>query len=118
MSPELKFNKINYIDLSVNFGYSYNWVFAKNFLANISSTPAIGYKTTSLKSIIDNSTEYESSINIDLVTRMAVVYNNGKYYAGASFTSHTYTYTKPTISILNGFGYLKIYAGFYFWRKK
>ena len=118
MLPELKFKKIDYMDLSINFGYSYNWVFAKNFLANISSSPAIGYKSTSLKSLISSNTEFISSINFDLVSRLALVYNNGRYYAGASFVSHTYSYSNPSLSIINGFGYLKIYAGFNFWRRK
>lgn len=117
MLPELQFNKVNYMDFSINFGYSYNWVFAKNFLANISSSPAIGYKITSLKSFV-NGTEFTSSINIDLVSRLALVYNNARFYAGASLVSHTYSYTKPSLSILNGFGYIKVYAGFNFWRKK
>ena len=118
MLPELKFKKVDYMDLSINFGYSYNCVFAKNFLANISASPAVGYKSTSLKSIITNRTEFISSINFDLVTRLAVVYNNGKYYAGASLVSHTYSYSNTSLSILNGFGYLKVYAGFNFWRRK
>lgn len=118
MLPDLKFRNINYIDLNVNLGYSYNWVFAKNFLANISVSPAIGYKNTSLKSNINNSKEFFSSINIDLISRGALVYNNGKYYAGASFVRHTYSYTKTPLSIFNGFGYIKVYAGFNFWRKK
>lgn len=117
MSPELKFKKVDYKDFSINFGYSYNWVFAKNFLANISASPSIGYKNTSLKSIY-NSKEFISNINIDLISRLAIVYSNGRYFAGASLTSHTYSYTKPALSILNGFGYVKVYAGFKFWRKK
>ena len=117
MSPELRFKKVDYMDFSINFGYSYNWVFAKNCLLNVSAIPAIGYKTTELK-IVTSPTEFTSNINIDLVSRLALVYNNGKYYAGASFVSHTYTYTKPELSILNGFGYLKVYAGFNFWRRK
>lgn len=36
--PELKFNQVQYKDYSIHFGYSYNWVFAKNLLANISLT--------------------------------------------------------------------------------
>lgn len=115
--PELQFQKVNYMDFSINFGYSYNWVFAKNFVANISASPAIGYKNTSFKSI-NNSKKFISNINVDLVSRMAVVYNNGKYYAGASLVSHTYSYNKPSLSILNGFGYIKVYAGFNFWRRK
>lgn len=118
MLPELKFNNVNYINLNINFGYSYNWAFAKNFLANVSVSPAIGYKNTSLKSSINNSKEFFSSINVDVITRLALVYNNGKYYAGTSFVRHTYSYTKPPLSILNGFGYIKVYAGFNFWRKK
>ena len=117
MLPELKFQNINYIDLSINFGYSYNLVFAKNFLANISVSPAIGYKNTSLKSIY-NSKEFISNINFDLISRLALVYNNGKYYAGASIVSHRYSYIEPTISIENSFGYIKVYAGFNFWRNK
>lgn len=118
MLPELQFQKVDYMDFSINIGYSFNWVFAKNFLANISATPALGYKNTSLKFKINNSKEFISSINVDLVTRLALVYNNGRYYAGASLVSHTYSYTQSSLSILNGFGYLKVYAGFNFWRRK
>lgn len=117
MNPELKFKKVDYKDFNINFGYSYNWVFAKNFLANISASPSIGYKNTSLKSI-HNSKEFISSINIDLISRLALVYNNGRYYAGASLVSHTYSYNKPSLSIRNGFGYVKIYAGINLWRRK
>lgn len=117
MLEELKFKNINYNDISINFGYSYNLAFAKNFLANISVSPAIGYKNTSLKSIY-NSKEFISNINFDLISRLALVYNNGKYYAGASVVSHRQSYTEPSISIQNSFGYIKVYAGFNFWRKK
>lgn len=117
MLPELKFKDINYNDLSINFGYSYNLAFAKNFLANISVSPAIGYKSTSLKSIY-NSKEFFSNINFDLISRLALVYNNGKYYVGASVVSHRHSYTEPSISIQNSFGYIKVYAGFNFWKKK
>lgn len=114
--PELKFNKIKYKDFSINFGYSYNWVFAKDCLANISVTPAVGYKNTSFK--LKNGSEFFSNINFDLITRAAIVYNNGKYYAGASLVSHTYSYNKNSLAILNGFGVINVYVGFNFWRRK
>ena len=114
--PELKFNNVEYKDFSINFGYSYNWVFAKNCLANISLTPAIGYKNTSLK--LKNSKELFSSINFDLITRAAIVYNNSQYYAGASLVSHTYSYNRNSLAILNGFGVINIYVGVNFWRRK
>lgn len=113
--PELKFNTIKYKDFSINFGYSYNWVFAKNCLANISLTPAIGYKNSSLK--LKNSKDFFSNINFDLITRAAIVYNNSKYYAGASLVSHTYSYNRNSLTILNGFGVINVYIGFNFWRR-
>jgi hypothetical protein len=106
---------VKYKDFSINFGYSYNWVFAKDFVANISLTPAIGYKNTSLK--LHNSKVFLSSINFDLITRAAIVYNNSKYYAGASLVSHTYSYNKSSLAILNGFGVINVYVGFNFWRR-
>lgn len=113
---ELKFENVRYKDFSINFGYSYNWVFAKDFLANISMTPAVGYKNTSLN--LKSSKEFLSSINFDLITRAAVVYNNSRYYAGASLVAHTYSYNKSTFSILNGFGVINVYFGVNFWRRK
>lgn len=116
LNPELKFKEIMYKDFSINFGYSYNWVFAKNFLASISLTPAIGYKNTSLKLL--DSKSLLSSINFDFITRAALVYNNKRYYAGASLVSHAYFYNKSRLSLINGFGVVKVFLGFNFWRKK
>ena len=116
LQPELKFNTVKYKDFSINFGYSYNWVFTKDWLANISFTPAIGYKNTSFR--LTNSKDFLASINADLITRAAIVYNNSKYYAGASLVSHTYSYNKSSLSILNGFGFINLYFGVNFWRKK
>lgn len=116
LDDELKFERVRYKDFSINFGYSYNWVFAKDCVANISMTPAIGYKNTSLK--LHNSKELLSSINFDLITRAAIVYNNSKYYAGASLVAHSYSYTRNSLSILNGFGVVNIYFGVNFWRRK
>ncbi len=116
LSEGLKFKEVEYKDFSINFGYSYNWVFAKDFLANISLTPAVGYKNTSFR--LAHSKELLSSINFDLITRAAIVYNNSRYYAGASLVSHTYSYNKNTLSIVNGFGVVNVYFGVNFWRKK
>ena len=116
LEPELMFNKVKYKDYSINFGYSYNWVFAKNFLANVSFTPGMGYKNSSLR--LRDSKEFISNVNFDFVTRAAVVYNNQEYYIGASLVSHTYSYHKKTLSVVNSFGVINLYTGFNFWRKK
>lgn len=107
-----KFNQMKYMNISINTGYSYNWVFAKNFVANISFIPAIGYK------ISDNSKNIIQNINCDIQARMAIVYNNGRYFAGADFLSHTYFYNNNNIDIIQGINRLRLYVGYNFWRKK
>ncbi len=116
MHPSMNFNRIKYHDFSFNAGYSYNWVFAKNCLANISLTPAIGYKHSSISS--DDNRSIINNINIDFVSRAAVVYNNTRYFVGASLVAHTYTYRKSALSIVNGFGVLNIYSGVNLFRDK
>ncbi len=116
LDPELYVNNVKYQDYSINFGYSYNWVFAKNCLANISLTPAIGYKNTSFK--LEMSKKFFDNINFDLISRAAIVYNNARYFVGASLISHTYSYRKTNLSIVNGFGTLNVYFGINLFRKK
>ena len=114
----LQFNHIKYSDYSLGFGYGYNWVFAKNWVSNLSLLPGIGYKKSKID---DNDFKDESwikDINFDLITRMGIVYNNAKYFVGASLVMHTYDYRKPNLSVTNSFGTLRIYAGFNFWKKK
>ena len=118
INPSLKFSHIKYSDYSLGFGYGYNWVFAKNWVSNLSLLPGIGYKKSKID---DNDFRYESwikDINFDLITRAGVVYNNAKYFVGASLVLHTYDYRKPSLSVTNSFGTLRIYAGFNFWKKK
>ena len=118
LSPSLRFNHIKYSDYSLGFGYGYNWVFAKNWVSNLSLLPGIGYKKSRID---DNDFKDESwikDINFDFITRAAIVYNNAKYYIGASVVLHTYDYRKPNLSVTNSFGTLRIYAGFNFWPKK
>ena len=117
LSPSLRFNHIKYSDYSLGFGYGYNWVFAKNWVSNLSLLPGIGYKKSRID---DNDFKDESwikDINFDFITRAAIVYNDAKYFVGASVVLHTYDYRKPNLSVTNSFGTLRIYAGFNFWPK-
>lgn len=119
LSERLMFKKIKYYDYSINIGYGYNWVFKKNWVANLSLLPAIGYKKTVVKSTkdyIDN--HWTHNINFDLITRAGLVYNDSKYYAGTSLVIHTYSYQKQDLSITNSFGSLNFYLGFNFWKKQ
>ena len=116
MSPSMDFNRIKYHDYSINAGYSYNWVFARNCLANLSLTPAIGYKRSRIST--DENKSIFKNINVDLVSRAAIVYNNSRYFIGVSLVSHTYTYRKSALSIVNGFGVINLYTGINVFRIK
>lgn len=107
-----KFKEARYMNISINTGYSYNLVFAKDFVANISLFPAIGYKGT------DNNSKFIQNINFDVQTRLAVVYNNQRYFAGLSCLSYTYFYNNSDLRIIQGTSTLKVYVGYNFWRRK
>lgn len=107
-----KFDELRYLNISINACYSYNWVFAKDFVANISLTPSVGYKGT------DNNTRFSQNINFDLQARAAVVYNNGRYFAGTSFLAHTFFYNNESLKIEQENCTVKVYVGFNFLRRK
>jgi len=117
LSDALKFNEINYSDYSLNFGYAYNWVFAKNCLANISVAPAIAYKKSKFNSEEKNYPTLKD-MNLDLISRLGIVYNDSKYFVGASLVMHTYDYRSNNFYLNNSFGTIRIYAGFNFTKKK
>lgn len=118
LSYGLRFDNIKYSDYSLGFGYGYNWVFAKNWVSNLSLLPGIGYKKSRIDDHDFKSESWIKDINFDLITRAGIVYNNAKYFVGASLVLHTYDYRKPNLSVTNSFGTLRIYAGFNFWKKK
>ena len=114
----LLFKKVKYSDYSINVGYGYNWVFAKNWVSNLSLLPAIAYKKSKIDDTPNTDNHWIKDINFDLITRAAVVYNTNKYFIGASLVMHTYDYRKKDFSLTNTFGTVRIYAGFNFWKKK
>lgn len=114
----LRFNKVKYSDYSINIGYGYNWVFAKNWLANLSLLPAIAYKKSKIDDTAQTSHHWTKDLNFDLITRAGIVYNNSRFFVGASLVMHTYDYRKQDFSLTNTFGTLRVYTGFNFWKKK
>ena len=118
LSPGLRFNHIKYSDYSLGFGYGYNWVFAKNWVSNLSLLPGIGYKKSRIDDNDFKNENWIKDINFDFITRAAIVYNNTKYFVGTSLVLHTYDYRKPNLSVTNSFGTLRVYAGFNFWKRE
>ena len=118
MNPGMKVNHIKYTNISLNFGYAYNWVFARNCLACLSLNPAVAYKTSRIRKAEEETDEWYKNFNIDFILRVGIVYNNSKYFAGTSFVGRTYDYYRNNFSLNNGFGTLQVYAGFNFCLKK
>ena len=117
LNGNLRFSKVKYSDYSLGFGYGYNWVFKKDWVANLSLLPGIGFKKAKIDDV-DYTDHWTKDINFDLITRAGVTYNNSKWFVGASLVMHSYDYRKTNLSVTNSFGTLRLYAGFNFWKKR
>ncbi len=122
------FEKVTYTDFSISGGYGYNWVFARDWLFASSLSVALSYKKSisdsqrgldAFGTTISNLRDFKfSDITLDSTGRFGVVYNNGKWFAGASAIVHTYNYSKSNFSTNNWFGSINGYVGLNFGKKK
>lgn len=121
VDSSLAFGKVKYTDISVSGGYAYNWVFAKNWLVNASLSIGCAYNQSS------SDTEHRrggvkdfsfKNFNLDAISRVGIVWNNTKWYAGMSTIIHSYNYKKEQFSTNNSFGSLNLYVGVNFGRKR
>lgn len=118
MNPDMMIDRIKYTNLSLSFGYAYNWVFAKNFLASMALSPVLALKASKSFNTGEDTHGFFSRFNIDMLVRAGVVYNNGKYYVGTSFLGRNFGYNQRNFTLNNGYGTLQVYAGFNFLKRK
>ena len=118
LDPKLKFGHLRYTDYSLGFGYGYNWVLSKTWLASVSFLPSISYKDSNIDGYESPKEKWTKNVDLDLITRASVVYNTGKYFAGAMLVFNAYDCQKSDFSVSNSFGTLRIFAGMNFWKKK
>ena len=117
----LMFNKVKYTDFSLSGGYAYNWVFAKNWMFAASLSLAVSYKRATGDLQKEHSLLRDFSFNnlsLDGVGRFGMVWNNTKWYGGASAILHAYNYHKPQFRTNNFFGNVNIYFGLNLGKKK
>lgn len=109
----MMFNSVKYYDINVSGGYAYNWVFAKDWLFCASASMALAYKRSKGNTSNDSNDRGFSfnNINVDGIGRFGLVYNNTKWYAGASAIVHSYNYRRSRFAANNIFGSLNIYIG-------
>ena len=114
----LMFGKLQSSNYSLGFGYVYNWVLSKTWLASISLLPSISYKDSSIDGIDLKDESWTKNLNLDFITRGSIVYNTGKYFAGAMLVFNAYNNSKSDLCVSHSFGTLRLYTGLNFWKKK
>ncbi len=119
LDSSLMFNRIKYTDINASVGYAYNWVFARNWLLCGSISMALAYKTSLGETERTSDSQKDESFdfgnfNIDGIGRFGIVWNNTKWYAGASAIVRAYNYHKSRFAANNIFGDLSIYVGLNF----
>ena len=110
----LMFNSVKYYNSSASVGYAYNWVFAKNCLFGSSLSLALAYKSTHGESRSSKDLLNINNFNIDGIGRFGLVYNNMRWYAGASVIVRSYNYHKSQFAANSIFGSLNLYVGYNF----
>lgn len=70
--------KVTTHNYAIRFGYGYNWVFARHWNLGVSESPIIGLR----KGQVVNEKE-GASFALNNRLRLSVVWNNGKWFAGA-----------------------------------
>lgn len=111
----LMFNSVKYYNINASLGYAYNWVFARNCLFCSSLSLALAYKKSRGETADEDKMGFSfNNFNVDGIGRFAVVYNNNRWYAGASAIVRAYNYHKSRFAANNIFGNLNVYVGYNF----
>ena len=114
----MMFKDIKYNDFIISGGYAYNWVFAKNWLFCASGQLAACYKTSYGK-VADEKHGFDfGKFSLDGIGRFGLVYNNTRWYFGASAIVRTNHYHTSRFSANNIFGSFNAYIGYNFVLKK
>ena len=121
IDSSLQFSKVKYTDYSLSVGYGYNWVFAYNWLCNATLMGSLSYKhsTSDVQQASKNFfRDFDfKNISLDGVLRLGVVWNNTRWYSGASAIFHAYNYRKDQFKTNNIFGSVNIYFGYNFGKR-
>ena len=121
IDSSMLFNTVRYNNYNLSGGYGYNWVFAKNFLFCASGSLVLSYKYS--KGENNQKTQDEplfdfNNINLDQNFRLGLVWNNTRWYAGASAIINVNNYHNSDFSATNVFGNLNVYVGYNFGLRK
>ena len=114
----MMFNFIEYNDFNLSVGYAYTWVLLKNLIFCASGQAALAYKSSYGKMVDETDGFSFGKVNLDGIGRFALVYNNTRWYAGASAVLRTNNYHTSRFTASNIYGTFNIYAGYNFILRK
>jgi len=114
LDSSLMFNSVKYYNINASVGYAYNWVFARDWLLCASGSMALAYKKSRGETDDDHRGFDMNNFNIDGIGRFGVVYNNTRWYAGASAIVRTFNYRKDRFAANNILGEVCLYVGYNF----
>lgn len=123
LGESLVASKVNYTDLSFSGGYAYNWVFARNWLFDISMMGAVAYKKSKSDTEKSGLLSFKfmdfkfNNFNMDGIFRAGIVWNNMRWFWGANTIAHIYNYRKSQFGSNNVFGSVNIYFGYNFGKR-
>lgn len=113
------FQTIKNDEYSLTGGYAYNWVFAKNWLAAGEITGSLGYlihhsdvKDEQHSSLLDQiDSFYRKNIAFNSSLRLALLWNNGPWFAGTQSILFSYQYGNGSVMTRNLMGSVYLYVG-------
>jgi len=107
---DLRLCRFRYRDFCALIGYGYNWVFAKNWLLNITGIPSVGYRHS-----FANSVEGEKGLlSTNIRGKAALVYNRGSWFYGLHIISDGHWYHSRQHSLFNSCHDFNFTAGYRF----
>ena len=93
-------------------------MFAHNWLLDVSLQLAIAYKHTKGDANTEHKGMFQEfdfrNFNLDGISRIGIVWNNMRWYAGANAIFHAYNYKKKQFQTNNIFGNVNFYVGYNF----
>lgn len=89
--------RILYNDYCLLFGYGYNWVVNRKWLLNFTVTPYLGYRYNHFH----NDESMESSLSINLRSRVAAVYNHKQFFVGFQGFADHHRYKRGDSRLVN-----------------
>jgi len=115
-NPNLTFQSLNLASLSIQFGYMYSIVIARNFYITLGLIPGVTLSAGDYK--VNNRESIALQPSIKIKTMNSIGYNSRRFYAGVQFEgdlSRARIEKKENVGIAHGKG--KLFIGYRFKKK-